>query len=73
MLMDELVKESFDLDYDIIYKQTDMPNFKDHINSLKNKQLEELFNGLKLKIENLESLLKSCDSQRKVYNINIEL
>ena len=66
MLLDELVKESFDLDYEIIYKQRDLDIIDQQINSAKSKEIKDLLSDVKTKIQNLEGLLQNCDNQRKV-------
>ena len=68
MLLDELVKESFDLDYEILFKQKNIDYDFEKINSLKSNEIKDLFSILKDKIEELDGLLQNCDSQRKVNN-----
>ena len=66
MLIDELVKESFDLDYEITYKQKAVDFLKEELKYIERDDIIELISKLTMKIQNLENLLKSCDNQRKV-------
>ena len=55
MLIDELVKESFDLDYEITYKQKAVDFLKEELKYIERDDIIELISKLTMKIQNLEN------------------